>query len=82
MVNPGFPDDLVRDQHAWNHAYQRLSTCRPEEYAVLRRRVLHLSCRIAYHPHWAGRRSPAGWAELRRYTQQHQQVDQLLARAA
>ena len=66
MVNPGFPEDLVRDQHAWNHVYRRLATCGPEEYAVLRRRLLHLSGRIAFHPHWAGRRSAAGWAELRR----------------
>ncbi|MFD5317534.1 hypothetical protein [Streptomyces sp. NPDC127098] len=81
MVNPGFPDDLVRDQHAWNHAYLQLAACQPEEHAVLRRRLLHLSCRIAYHPHWARRRSPAGWAELRRHARQHQ-VAQHLTRVA
>ncbi|RKN10877.1 hypothetical protein [Streptomyces radicis] len=80
MVNSGFPDDLVRDQHAWNHTYQRLVTCRPEEYTVLRRRLLHLSCRIAYHPHWAGHRSAASWAELRHDTRRHE-VAQRLARA-
>ncbi|WP_049580642.1 hypothetical protein [Streptomyces sp. SBT349] len=81
MVNPGFPDDLVRDQLAWNHAYRQLAACRPAEYAVLRRRLLHLSCRIAFHPHWAGRRSSAGWAELRHHVRRREAA-QLVAWAA
>ncbi|RKN44997.1 hypothetical protein [Streptomyces hoynatensis] len=81
MVNPGFPEDLVRDQHAWNRAYRQLAGCGPGEYAVLRRRLLHLSCRIAFHPHWAGCRSAAGWAELRRHVRRSEAA-RSLARAA
>ncbi len=62
-----FPGDLVRDQRDWDRVYHQLAICHPTERTELRRRLLRLSCRSAYHPHWTGRRSTAGWAELRHH---------------
>ncbi|MER6565521.1 hypothetical protein ABT288_04875 [Streptomyces sp. NPDC001093] len=54
------PDDLARAQAEWHATYRQLAA-RPR--TALRRRLIHLSSEVLFHPYWHGRRS-AGWAAL------------------
>jgi hypothetical protein len=54
------PPDLDRAQDEWRTTYQQLAV-RP--CTALRRRLIHLSATVLFHPHWQGQRS-AGWAAL------------------
>ncbi|WP_329448565.1 hypothetical protein OG906_36330 (plasmid) [Streptomyces sp. NBC_01426] len=68
MARTPFPDDLVELQVQWLRTYRELAR-QPAEAgtAVLRRRLIILSCRIEAHAHWAEpNRSRAGRVELRR----------------
>ncbi|MFI6881121.1 hypothetical protein ACIBL6_47525 [Streptomyces sp. NPDC050400] len=50
----------------WTHAYEALAHG-GGPHAVLRRRLVLLSVRLAAHPYWGGRTPPAGARmELRR----------------
>ncbi|MDX5564420.1 hypothetical protein PYK79_15315 [Streptomyces sp. ID05-04B] len=61
-----FPDDLVQTQHAWNATYEALAAPRPRDTTALRRRLLRLSVRLAWHPYWNTAPSvPAARTELR-----------------
>lgn len=62
-----FPDDLVQTQAAWNATYAALATPHPRlDTATLRRRLLRLSVRLWWHPHWKSVPSvPAARTELR-----------------
>jgi hypothetical protein len=76
MAQPAYPLDLVRDQRAWNRAYEALATARPgTSTTVLRRRLLRLSCRIAFHPWWTESRSATTWAQLRHDVLAYEQRD-------
>ncbi|MFE9407385.1 hypothetical protein ACFYN0_01070 [Streptomyces sp. NPDC006704] len=68
METASFPNDLLQAQRDWYRTYEALSALPPTAgAAALRRRLLLLSSRIAWHPHWSVRRSPsASRAELRR----------------
>lgn len=66
MDETAFPDDLMRIQEAWNTTYRALCAHRPQQPAVLRRRLLRLSVRLWWHPFWAGTAGPAARVELRR----------------
>ncbi|MFD3939823.1 hypothetical protein ACFWSF_33030 [Streptomyces sp. NPDC058611] len=49
-----FPDDLVALQAAWLRAYDALARAQAgADTAVLRRRLIVLSCRLYGHPYWA-----------------------------
>ncbi|MFE2204531.1 hypothetical protein [Streptomyces rubiginosohelvolus] len=52
MDATAFPDDLVQTQHAWNATYAALTAPRPHDSTALRRRLLHLSVRLWWHPYW------------------------------
>ncbi|MFJ2112429.1 hypothetical protein ACIOEX_11140 [Streptomyces sp. NPDC087850] len=69
-----FPDDLIRVQLAWTRTYEALAA-HSGDAAVLRRRLIHLSSRIACHPFLATGpgRSPAVRVELRRAARAHAQ---------
>ncbi|MET9515562.1 hypothetical protein [Streptomyces sp. NPDC002994] len=61
-----FPDDLVQTQAAWNATYAALAALRPRDTTALRRRLLLLSGRLWWHPHWDTVPSvPAARSELR-----------------
>lgn len=66
MANTVFPSDLVQAQREWHHTYAQLAA-EPAHAAVLRRRLLWLSCRLFWHPYWrtGPGRSPAARVELR-----------------
>ncbi|MFF3943140.1 hypothetical protein [Streptomyces phaeofaciens] len=51
MAGTAFPDDLVQTQRAWNLTYRALAAPRPRNTTVLRRRLLHLSVRLWWHPY-------------------------------
>lgn len=66
MDSTDFPDDLVQMQHAGNTAYEALAAPRPRDITALRRRLLCLSVRLRWHPHWKSVTSvPAARTELR-----------------
>ncbi|MFD5199938.1 hypothetical protein ACFWM7_07205 [Streptomyces sp. NPDC058375] len=72
-----YPDDLIHAQREWHAAYRALAVPRPRHATELRRRLLHLSVRIHWHPFWS---TPAGWTpaarvELRRLTLEDRQGD-------
>ncbi|MFL0028472.1 hypothetical protein ACJBCE_36730 [Streptomyces sp. NBUL23] len=72
-----FPDDLIRAQQDWHAAYRALAVPRPRGATELRRRLLHLSVRIEWHPFWS---TPDGWSpaarvELRRRAGGHRRTD-------
>ncbi|MFF4509021.1 hypothetical protein [Streptomyces sp. NPDC001401] len=54
------PDDLAQAQEEWHATYQQLAVC---PRTALRRRLIHLSSVVLFHPHYQGQRS-AGWASL------------------
>ncbi|MEW2121792.1 hypothetical protein AB0945_43085 [Streptomyces sp. NPDC005474] len=61
-----FPDDLVQTQHAFNATYAALTAPHPRDTTALRRRLLRLSVRLAWHPYWNTALSvPAARTELR-----------------
>ncbi|MFJ3365729.1 hypothetical protein [Streptomyces anthocyanicus] len=61
-----FPHDLVQTQAAWNATYDALAAPRPRDTTALRRRLLHLSVRLSWHPYWETAPSvPAARSELR-----------------
>lgn len=68
MTSIRFPDDLLDLQAAWLRTYADLARLPARAgTAVLRRRLIGLSCRIAAHSFWAAPgRSPAARVELRR----------------
>ncbi|MFI6284403.1 hypothetical protein ACIBCM_06530 [Streptomyces sp. NPDC051018] len=58
MARHTFPTDLLETQTAWYTTYRDLAgAAAPSGAAVLRRRLLGLSARIAAHPYWD---TPAG----------------------
>ncbi len=61
------PRDLLRVQADWCRTYETLgNSTGTVGVAALRRRVLHLSVRILWHPHWAAQEnSSAARVELR-----------------
>ncbi|WP_327242336.1 hypothetical protein [Streptomyces sp. NBC_01320] len=68
MESITFPHELVQAQRDWNSTYQALAAPCLRNRTVLRRRLLHLSARIQWHPFWASDsgRSTAARVELRR----------------
>ncbi|MEU4029185.1 hypothetical protein AB0F60_23760 [Streptomyces anulatus] len=61
---------MIRAQREWHDVYRALAVPRPRRATELRRRLLHLSVRIEWHPFWS---TPDGWSaaarvELRRLT--------------
>ena len=67
-----FPDDLVLTQAAWNATYQALAAPRPRDTTALRRRLLHLSVRLWWHPYWETVPSaPTARSELRHLARAH-----------
>lgn len=64
-----FPDDLVQTQATWNVTYNALAGPRHRDTTALRRRLLRLSVRLWWHPHWttdaAAGSVPAARTELR-----------------
>ncbi|MFE5301875.1 hypothetical protein [Streptomyces sp. NPDC056632] len=66
MEHYPFPRDLVRTQKAWSATYAALAAVGNGSTTVLRRRLLHLSVELWWHPFWqtpgAG---PAARVELR-----------------
>jgi hypothetical protein len=50
------PNDLARAQEEWHTAYRQLAE-RP--HTALRRRLLHLSAQVMFHPYWQSRRHGA-----------------------
>ncbi|MEV2208889.1 hypothetical protein AB0E16_26085 [Streptomyces sp. NPDC047970] len=54
------PPDLDRAQDDWHATYRQLAV---HPSTALRRRLIHLSATVVFHPHWQGQRS-AGWAAL------------------
>ncbi|KUO00007.1 hypothetical protein AQJ67_24360 [Streptomyces caeruleatus] len=54
------PDDLAQAQEEWHATYQQLAACQRTAH---RRRLIHLSSVVLFHPYWQGQRS-AGWAAL------------------
>ncbi|GHI53924.1 hypothetical protein Srubr_37700 [Streptomyces rubradiris] len=54
------PNDLARAQEEWHTAYRQLAE-RP--HTALRRRLLHLSAQVMFHPYWQSRGHGA-WAVL------------------
>ncbi|MET9373968.1 hypothetical protein ABZX98_07435 [Streptomyces sp. NPDC002992] len=66
MEHQPFPLDLVRTQTAWTATYAALAAPGPGGTTVLRRRLLRLSTRLYWHPHWSALDAgPAGRVELR-----------------
>ncbi len=63
-----YPRDLLQAQHDWYRTYDALAALPPTVGATaLRRRLLVLSSRIAWHRHWSVQPSrPAARVELRR----------------
>ncbi|MFB7395183.1 hypothetical protein [Streptomyces sp. NPDC056191] len=60
-----FPDDLVTAQRSWTATNEELAHPAATRTTLLRRRLLHLSTQLHYHPYWAHPRPAAGRAELR-----------------
>ncbi|MEU0599931.1 hypothetical protein ABZ484_17075 [Streptomyces sp. NPDC006393] len=54
------PSDLAHAQEEWRATYRRLAA-RPQ--TVQRRRLVHLSMQVLFHPYWQDRRTGA-WAAL------------------
>lgn len=66
MDSTDFPKDLVQMQYAWNAAYEALAAPMPRDTTALRRRLLLLSVRLWWHPHWKNVPSvPTARADLR-----------------
>ncbi|ONK11665.1 hypothetical protein [Streptomyces sp. MP131-18] len=65
MTLSDFPRDLVRDQRDWNRTYAALAQAGPVGQTSLRRRLIRLSARLAFHPFWNADRPSATPAELR-----------------
>ncbi|MET7799284.1 hypothetical protein [Streptomyces decoyicus] len=67
MGAPALPLDLVQAQRDLNATYDALAASRQHGNTVLRRRLLHLSAQILWHPFWDTRPSggPAARVELR-----------------
>nr|WP_078875321.1 hypothetical protein [Streptomyces sp. NRRL F-5053] len=62
-----FPEDLMQAQVAWNAIYQALAAPHQRDTTALRRRLLHLSVQLWWHPHWETVPSaPAARSQLRR----------------
>ncbi|MGW4569471.1 hypothetical protein ACWEN3_46600 [Streptomyces sp. NPDC004561] len=50
------PDDLALAQEEWHVTYRRLAAC---PGAALRRRLIHLSSQVLFHPYWQGQGTAA-----------------------
>jgi hypothetical protein len=63
-----YPRDLLRVQADWSRTYETLANSTGGfGVTALRRRLLHLSVQILWHPRWAAQEnSPAARIELRR----------------
>ncbi|MFE5618304.1 hypothetical protein [Streptomyces sp. NPDC056524] len=59
-----FPDDLVSAQRSWAATYEALARPGTTATTRLRRRLLHLSTAVYFHPYWDRPRTAAGRAEL------------------
>ncbi|MGW7517805.1 hypothetical protein ACWGJ2_19675 [Streptomyces sp. NPDC054796] len=74
---PRFPHDLVTAQREWHRTYAALAAPSPADPAALRRRLLHLSTRIWWHPAWNTSICPTGrgpgTAALRRHARPAEQ---------
>ncbi|MFI0005772.1 hypothetical protein ACH4NR_37050 [Streptomyces globisporus] len=71
-----FPDDLIAAQREWHATYRALAVPRPRHATELRRRLLHLSVRIHWHPFWSTPAGPpAARVELRRMTAGDRRTD-------
>lgn len=65
MRHHPFPDDLVTAQEAWTHTYEELARPHPTDITTLRRRLIHLSVKVYFHPFWTRHAEPsAGRADL------------------
>ncbi|MFE5628286.1 hypothetical protein [Streptomyces sp. NPDC056543] len=64
MRHYAFPDDLVSAQRSWAATYEALARPGATATTRLRRRLLHLSTAVYFHPYWARPRPTAGRAEL------------------
>jgi hypothetical protein len=62
-----FPHDLLAAERERRAVYRRLSAPAPRQTTALRRRLLRLTGRVWFHPHWAAYTSgvPAARVELR-----------------
>ncbi|MEU7696695.1 hypothetical protein ACF064_34040 [Streptomyces sp. NPDC015492] len=60
-----FPDDLVTAQRSWTDTYEELAHPHATHTTRLRRRLLHLSAQVHFHPYWAHPHPAAGRRELR-----------------
>ncbi|MFD7978779.1 hypothetical protein [Streptomyces sp. NPDC059071] len=66
MEHPPFPLDLVQTQKAWSATYAALADMQTGSTTTLRRRLLHLSVALWWHPWWAASATgPAARVELR-----------------
>ncbi|MBT1184766.1 hypothetical protein HET69_12160 [Streptomyces sp. CJ_13] len=61
-----YPADLVQAQIDYHRAYQALAADPSGSPTTQRRRLLHLSARVVFHPHWAETGAPARLEGLRR----------------
>ncbi|MEU6882465.1 hypothetical protein [Streptomyces sp. NPDC046712] len=59
-----FPEDLVTAQRSWAAVYAELARPGTARTTVLRRRLLHLSAAVYFHPYWDHPRPAAGRADL------------------
>lgn len=59
-----FPEDLVAAQRSRAATYEALARPGTTATTRLRRRLLHLSTAVYFHPSWARPRPAAGRAEL------------------
>ncbi|MGX1887377.1 hypothetical protein [Streptomyces sp. NPDC055287] len=57
MAHSTHPDDLAQAQYDWGGTYITLAAAHPRGSTALRRRLLHLSNRLFWHPLWS---TPAG----------------------
>ncbi|MGW1976511.1 hypothetical protein [Streptomyces sp. NPDC001889] len=68
------PRDLVQLQTAWDRTYAALAAPGPTGRSALRRRLLLLSVRLHWHPHWSSLSTGAAASQrlrLRALAQQH-----------
>ncbi|OEJ21888.1 hypothetical protein AR457_38750 [Streptomyces agglomeratus] len=57
MAHSTLPDDLAQAQYDWGRTCTALAAAHPRGTTALRRRLLHLSSRLFWHPFWS---IPAG----------------------
>ncbi|MEV2258544.1 hypothetical protein AB0J13_07765 [Streptomyces anulatus] len=70
MAQPTVRQD-IHAQREWHDTYRALAVPRPRRATELRRRLLHLSVRLQWHPFWStAAGTPAARAELKRRTLQ------------